>query len=99
MQVGAEELLNALHRFDVKLAEQANGVQNAVDGLAAAANNQEEIGPLLDTLDDTISELTALFQKRDEAILDPTLLTNSGYAPDVPIELMRISGEEGTSES
>ncbi|MBV7333862.1 hypothetical protein KFU94_37645 [Chloroflexi bacterium TSY] len=97
MRIGVEEL-NALHRFDVKLAEQTNGVKNAVDGLAAAVDDREEIEPLLDRVDDVITDLSTLFQKRNEAILDPNLLTNSDYVPDVPVELLGVDRKE-TSES
>lgn len=80
-----EEQLDALHRFDVALASRAQGVENQVKALAAAVGSKENFQALCDQLTEEIAALNALFSKRHEAILEPELLTDTDYAPEVDL--------------
>jgi hypothetical protein len=80
-----EEQLDALHRFDVALAGRVVVVESAVKALAAATATKENLQALCEQLTGVITDLSALFSKRQEAIIAPDLLTNAGYAPAVDL--------------
>lgn len=86
-----EEQLDALHRFDVALASAASKVQNGVDALAEAVGGKEakeNLDTIIEQLNELIGELTDLFNKRNEAIIAPDLLTDSTYVPEVDEKLL-----------
>ena len=63
-----EEQLNALHRFDAALAERAQEINERIAHLEAAATDREAIDPAIDAVNDTVTELQRLFDKRSQAI-------------------------------
>lgn len=86
-----EEQLDALNRFDVALASAVGKIQNGVDALAKAVGSKEakeNLDTMIEQLTDLIAELTDLFDKRNEAIIAPDLLTDSTYVPEVDEELL-----------
>lgn len=86
-----EDQLDALHRFDIALASAVSKVQNGVDALAAAVGGKEAVDNLetiVEQLNELINELTDLFNKRNEAIIAPDLLTDSTYVPEVDEKLL-----------
>lgn len=82
-----EAQLNALNRFDVALAARVAAVESAVNGLATAVSNNENIGALCGQLNDLLTDLNNLFGKRREAVIAPDLLTSAGYAPEVDVPI------------
>ena len=86
-----EEQLDALHRFDVALASAVGKVQGGVDALADAVGGKEakeNLENIIEQLTDLIGEVTDLFDKRNEAIIAPDLLTDSTYVPEVDPKLL-----------
>ena len=86
-----EEQLDALHRFDVALASAVGKVQGGVDALADAVGGKEakeNLETIIEQLTDLIGEVTDLFDKRNEAIIAPDLLTDSTYVPEVDPKLL-----------
>lgn len=63
-----EAQLDALHRFDTALAERAQEINARIDLLEAGAADREAIGPAIDAVNDTVTELQRLFDKRSQAI-------------------------------
>ena len=63
-----EEQLDALHRFDTALAERAQEINARIDLLEAGAADREAIGPAIEAVNDTVTELQRLFDKRSQAI-------------------------------
>lgn len=82
VRVGEEEL-NALHRFDMAMAERVADVNVAVTNLGNAVNSEGDIGTEVHKLTDLLADLNTLYNKRYEAILSPGLLGEPGYAPEV----------------
>lgn len=78
-----EDALNALHRFDMALAERVVDVRIAIDELRAAVETSGDIGTAVRKLVDLVSDLNTLYNKRHEAVVSPDLLTSPGYTPDV----------------
>ena len=76
VRIRAEDL-DALHRFDVGLQEHVAGLRLAVDALNVAADNNEDMGAVVSSLTDVLIEINALFERRDEAIIDPALLAET----------------------
>ena len=62
------EQLDALHRFDVALAERAHEIKERVSQLEAAGANRDAIGPAIQAVNDTVTELQRLFDRRSRAI-------------------------------
>ena len=86
-----EDQLDALNRFDVALASAVGKVQNGVNALAKAVGSKEakeNLDTMIEQVSDLIAELTDLFDKRNEAIIAPDLLTDSTYVPEVDEKLM-----------
>lgn len=81
-----EEQLDALHRFDVALAGRVVAVENAIKSLADAVATNGNVQALSDQLTGVVSDLNTLFNKRQEAIIAPDLLTGSDYAPEVEVK-------------
>lgn len=98
-RVGDEQLA-ALHRFDVALAARTEELADGVNQLAAAARADDAVGEALERVTDTIDELNAVFMRRDDALLDPSLLDDPSYAPEVDEQLfnMDADGTEADSE-
>ncbi len=63
-----EEQLNALHRFDTAMAERALEISERIDQLETRATEREAIGPAIDAVNDTVTELQRLFDQRSQAI-------------------------------
>jgi hypothetical protein len=80
-----EEQLDALHRFDVALANRIVAVESGVKALAASVASKENVQTLCDQLVVAVAELNTLFGKRHEAIIAPDLLTNADYVPEVEL--------------
>jgi hypothetical protein len=78
-----EEQLDALHRFDVAMAERVVDVQMVVAALRQAVSDSGDIGGQVRKLIDTLSELNTLYGKRHEAVLSPDLLGAPGHGPEV----------------
>ncbi len=77
-----EEALEALHRFDVAMAERVVDVRLSINALRQAVADGGDIGGQVRKLIDLLGELNTLYGKRHEAILSPSLLDNPGYRPD-----------------
>jgi len=90
-----EAQLAALHRFDVALAERVTILANALQELAAAVRAEKATVEPLARAAAQIDALNTLIQRRDQAVIDPDLLLDTGYAPDVNEQLMAI--EPGTA--
>ena len=63
-----EAQLDALHRFDVALAERAQEIKERIDQLETGAAERDAIGPAIEAVNDTVTELQRLFDKRSQAI-------------------------------
>lgn len=64
-----EEQLDALHRFDAALAERAQEINERIDQLEAASGaDREAIGPAIEAVNDTVTKLQRLFDKRSQTI-------------------------------
>ena len=66
-----EAQLDALHRFDTALAERAQEINARIDLLEAGAADREAIGPAIEAVNETVTELQRLFDKRSQAITTP----------------------------
>ena len=78
-----EEALDALHRFDVALAERVVDVQMAVSELRGAVESSGDVGAAVRKVTGLMDELNVLYNKRHEAVVSPDLLTSPGYTPDI----------------
>ena len=65
------EQLDALHRFDKALAERAQEINERISQLEASAASRDAIGPAIEAVNGTVTELQRLFDKRGQAIVDP----------------------------
>lgn len=87
-----EEQLDALNRFDMSLAASVEKLQTGVNALTDALKSseaKESLGTIIEQVTDLIDELTELFNKRNQAIIAPDLLTDSTYVPDVDPNLLK----------
>jgi len=80
-----EEQLGALHKFDIALAGRIVAVEEAVKAVAAAVTSKENIQASIDQVTSMIAELNTMFGKRNEAIIDPALLTDAAYVPNIDL--------------
>lgn len=78
-----EEQLNALHRFDMALAQQVGNIGQAIAALAQAVEQKADINAAVAQVGKVVSDMSSLFDKRREAIMSPDLLDEPGYAPDI----------------
>ena len=83
-----EEELDALHRFDVAMAARTVEVEDAVQAVGAAVDNDGDIAGAVDRLTDLLVDLSNLYRRRSEAILSPDLLLEPSYAPQVDPKLL-----------
>ena len=83
-----EEQLDALHRFDVALAERVAGLKETFDGLAQAISDNKEVGAVVERASSAVTELSALFHKRDEAITNPELLKDAPAMSDLAGDIL-----------
>ena len=74
-----EYQLDALHQFDVSLAESTSRLSDSIEKLSAAVGNDDAIPNAIQDVITIITELNILVQKRYEAVLDPDLLKDSSY--------------------
>lgn len=93
-----EEQLAALHRFDVALAERTEELADGLNELAAAVRAGDAMDQALSRVTTTIDELNTLFQRRDRALVDPDLLMDTGYAPQVDERLLNVETDETSGE-
>ena len=63
-----EAQLDALRRFDVALAERAQEIKEKIGQLEAETAERDAIGPAIEAVNDTVTELQRLFDKRSQAI-------------------------------
>ncbi len=63
-----EAQLDALHRFDTALAERAREITEKIDLLETGGAEREAIGPAIEAVNDTVTELQQLFDKRSQTI-------------------------------
>ena len=82
-----EKELNALHAFDVALAGRVVVLESAVAALATAVAQAGDLAAPIGQVTDTVSELNSMFDKREQAILDPQLFLDGGFVPDVGEDL------------
>jgi len=71
------EQLDALHRFDLALAERAREINEQIDRLEASAANRDALGPAIEAVNGTVTELQRLFDRRGQAIVDPAHLAGA----------------------
>lgn len=71
-----EEQLDALHRFDVALAERTSTIKETVDRIETAAANQEGIGPAINAVNDSVTEFQRIFDSRSQVFDVSTHNTN-----------------------
>lgn len=79
-----EPELDALNRFDVALAQQVGGINTAIAALSDAIADNNNVLPTIKRVGKTVADMSALFDKRSEAIVSPDLLAQPGYAPAAP---------------
>jgi hypothetical protein len=77
-----EDQLDALHRFDVGVAARTYEISAAIDRLSQTVNEGAPLNEPLAQLNAILDELTQLYNRRHQAILDPDLLTGDA-APAV----------------
>ena len=87
--------LDALHRFDVALAERAHEIGERVSQLEAAGASREAIGPAIQAVNETVTEVQRLFDGRSRAITDGAHLAD---APTAPQEWMEAAARVGGGE-
>ncbi|MBX2997093.1 MAG: hypothetical protein KF893_01180 [Caldilineaceae bacterium] len=92
-----EEQLDALHRFDVALANRTYEIREGIDALGKAIESKEGISAAIDALDTKLTEFGRLFDQRHRAVEDPDFLTKES-APAVSEEWMQAADQYGTKE-
>lgn len=78
-----EEQLDALYRFDVALANRTAELETAVENLRAAIVQSEGVDGAIDSLTELLDDLNRLFGRRNDAVVNPELLLQQTYAPDI----------------
>jgi hypothetical protein len=87
-----EEQLDALHRFDVAMAERTVAVENAANALEAAVDGGDDPAAAIARLTDIVADMNQLYGRRTEAIEDPDLLMDTDYVPEVDDEILDAAG-------
>ena len=82
------EQLNALHRFDVALAQRTAEAASGVQAIEAAIGDQGDVAQAVEELAKKITELNSLVGRRSAAIASPDLLMDTDYLPEVDPKLM-----------
>ena len=93
-----EDQLDALHRFDVGLAERTYEVQTAVDGLSSAVEQKTGIGDAIDSLTEKLAELNRLYDARHKAVEDPEALAAAPVVEKEWMEAADVAAERAESE-
>jgi hypothetical protein len=91
-----EEQLDALHRFDVALANRTYEIREGIDQLGKAIDDQEGIDKAIDALNTKLIEFSRLFDQRHRAVEDPDLLAEDN-APTVSEEWMQAADQYGSA--
>lgn len=65
-----EKQLDALHGFDLSLAERAHEIGEKISHLEEATTGSKAIGPAIEAVNETVTEVQRLFDKRSRAISD-----------------------------
>lgn len=71
-----EAQLTALHQFDTGLVTEVAKISEGVTRLQTAVTNKEALPPVLQELTGVVTALDTLFNRRQDAIVDPALLQN-----------------------
>lgn len=82
------EQLNALHRYDVALAQRTAEVASDVQAIESAIDDQGDVAGAVDELAKKINELNSLVGRRSEAIVSPDLLMDEANLPEVDPKLL-----------
>jgi hypothetical protein len=88
-----EEQLRSLYQFDVALAERTGEVSAAISALSAAVRSGDPIDEPTFGLIDAVNDLTALYDRRNDAILSPATLLNAANAPVVEPRLLELTDD------
>lgn len=90
-----EDQLDALHRFDVALANRTYEIREGIDQLSKAIESKEGIEGAIDALNTKMIEFSRLFDERHRAVDNPDLLAKDS-APAVSEEWMQAAQQYGT---
>jgi hypothetical protein len=82
VKVRADEL-QALHAFDVAMLDKVADMEATIASLRGSLDDKAAIPAQIDSVDQAAKDLSRLFERRSQAILDPALLLQTGYAPAV----------------
>jgi hypothetical protein len=91
-----EEQLDALHRFDVALANRTYEIREGIDQLSNAIESEEGIEGAIDALNTKMVEFSRLFDERHRAVDNPDLLKQES-APAVSEEWMQAADQYGSA--
>lgn len=86
-----EQQLDALVRFDRAMANEVGSINASIAALAQAVKDRAEVSSAIEQLAAKVQELSALFNKRSEAIQVPGLLDDPGFVPP-PADLPTMTG-------
>jgi hypothetical protein len=79
-----DDSLASLRRFDVAMLNEVAKLESAVAALSNSLSDKASIEPLLSKVIESATDLSALFERRQQAIISPDLLT-SDFAPQVDL--------------
>lgn len=95
-----EDALNALHRFDTALMGEVAKIETSVASLRSSFSDKAAVGTLVDSVINSISDLTMMFDRRERAIIAPDLLTDNDFTPRVEeIVAEEVPGERSALDS
>lgn len=95
-----EDALNALHRFDTALMGEVAKIETSVASLRSSFSDKAAVGTLVDSVINSISDLTMMFDRRERAIIAPDLLTDNDFTPRVEeILAEEVPGERSALDS
>ena len=95
-----EDALNALHRFDTALMGEVAKIETSVASLRSSFSDKAAVGTLVDSVINSISDLTMMFDRRERAIIAPDLLTDNDFTPRIEeIVAEEVPGERSALDS
>ena len=95
-----EDALNALHRFDTALMGEVAKIETSVASLRSSFSDKAAVGTLVDSVINSISDLTMKFDRRERAIIAPDLLTDNDFTPRIEeIVAEEVPGERSALDS
>lgn len=74
-----EYQLDALHQFDVSLAENVSTLSDSIEKLSGTVGNDDAMPGAINDVITEITEVDILLRKRYEAVLDPDLLKDGNF--------------------